>query len=313
MAKRARRRLRKQTPHDTTRFQIYVSSLTEASPVKPLQGIESYEINLLDDPPEADSSLNCSGSPASSTDAVVAGREQSPHLIEGNVLASPCPQLLGSMSGPHAVRGLFSTSQEGPAENSSSTSSDEISSNPTSYAARYDDICTEVDGEPCHISSVSSSCEDEHTVDLLHENGGATTSPYIVFEDDLSGPRNDENTEQQEKEGAEEAMSDLESQPENAWEPDFSSQSDVSDMRSEVEIEDEDEPISDLVESDAYSAKCFFGKNLGMHLWLRGGGRRKRNRMYQQQRAAGIWHAGYGRLLAWTCSTGLNRSRLASH
>ncbi|WKT54414.1 hypothetical protein QSH57_004998 [Fusarium oxysporum f. sp. vasinfectum] len=195
VAKRARRRLRKQTTHDSIRFQIYVSSQTEASPVTPSQGIESYETSLLGDPPEADSSLNRAESPTLSIDAVVA------RVI------------------------------------------------PTSYAARDDDISTEADCEPCHISNVSSSCEDEHTADLLHENGGATTSPYIVFEDDLSGPRNDENTEQQEKEGAEEAMSDLESQPENAWEPESSSQSDVSDMRSEVEIEDEDEPISD---SQAY-------------------------------------------------------------
>jgi hypothetical protein len=89
------------------------------------------------------------------------------------------------------------------------------------------------------------------------------TSPYIVFEDDLGRPRNDESTGQQEKEGAEEAMSDLESQPENAWEPDSTSQSDVSDMRSEVEIDDEDEPISVSVESDAHSAKCFLERNWG--------------------------------------------------
>jgi hypothetical protein len=129
------------------------------------------------------------------------------------------------MPGLHAVGGSFSTSQEGLAENSSSTSSDGISSNPTSYAARDDDICTEADGEPCHISSVSSSCEDEHRADLLLENEGATTSPYILSDDDLGGPQNDENTGQQEEEGAEEAMSDLESQPENAWEPDSTSQS----------------------------------------------------------------------------------------
>ncbi|KAG7000904.1 hypothetical protein FocnCong_v012943 [Fusarium oxysporum f. sp. conglutinans] len=237
VAKRARRRLRKQTTHDSIRFQIYVSSQTEASPVTPSQGIESYETSLLGDPPEADSSLNRAELPTLSIDAVVARGEQSPQSIEGNVSASPCLQLLVNMSGPHVARASFSTSQEGPAENSSSTSPDGISSNPTSYAARDDDICTEADCEPCHISNASSSCEDEHTADLLHENGGATTSPYIVFEDDLSGPRNDENTEQQEKEGAEEAMSDLESQPENAWEPDSSSQSDVSDMRSEVVLE----------------------------------------------------------------------------
>jgi hypothetical protein len=167
------------------------------------------------------------------------------------------------MSGPHVARASFSTSQEGPAENSSSTSPDGISSNPTSYAARDDDICIEADCEPCHISNVSSSCEDEYTADLLHENGGVMTSPYIVFEDDLGRPRNDESTGQQEKEGAEEAMSDLESQPENAWEPDSNSQSDVSDIRSEVEIDDEDKPISVSVESDAHSAKCFLERNWG--------------------------------------------------
>ncbi|KAF4429575.1 hypothetical protein F53441_14012 [Fusarium austroafricanum] len=63
VAKRARRRLRKQTTHDSIRFQIYVSSQTEASPVTPSQGIESYETSLLGDPPEADSSLNRAESP----------------------------------------------------------------------------------------------------------------------------------------------------------------------------------------------------------------------------------------------------------
>jgi hypothetical protein len=58
-------------------------------------------------------------------------------------------------------------------------------------------------------------------------------------------------------------MSDLESQPENAWEPDSSSESDVSDMRSEVEIDDEDERISVSLESDIHSAKCFLEKNWG--------------------------------------------------
>ncbi|RYC79575.1 hypothetical protein BFJ63_vAg17537 [Fusarium oxysporum f. sp. narcissi] len=78
VAKRARRRLRKQTTHDSIRFQIYVSSQTEASPVTPSQGIESYETSLLGDPPEADSSLNRSESPTLSIDAVVARGEQSP-------------------------------------------------------------------------------------------------------------------------------------------------------------------------------------------------------------------------------------------
>ncbi|KAH7186855.1 hypothetical protein DER44DRAFT_801847 [Fusarium oxysporum] len=77
VAKRARRRLRKQTTHDSIRFQVYVSSQTEASPVTPSQGIEPYETNLLDDPSEADSSLNGAESPASSIDAVVAGGQQS--------------------------------------------------------------------------------------------------------------------------------------------------------------------------------------------------------------------------------------------
>ncbi|EXL64273.1 hypothetical protein FOPG_19459 [Fusarium oxysporum f. sp. conglutinans race 2 54008] len=167
------------------------------------------------------------------------------------------------MSGPHAVIASFSTSQEGLGENPLSSSPDRIPSDPTSHAAGDDGICIEAGCEPCHISNVSSSGEDEYTADLLHENGGVMTSPYIVFEDDLGRPRNDESTGQQEKEGAEEAMSDLEYQPENAWEPDSTSQSDVSDMRSEVEIDDEDEPISVSVESDAHSAKCFLERNWG--------------------------------------------------
>ncbi|KAL5603551.1 hypothetical protein FOVSG1_006301 [Fusarium oxysporum f. sp. vasinfectum] len=263
VAKRARRRLRKQTTHDSIRFQIYVSSQTEASPVTPSPGIESYETSLLGDPPEADSSLNRAESPTLSIDAVVSKDEQSLQSIEGNVSESPCVQLLVNMSGPHVARASFSTSQEGSAEISLSSSPDRIPSDPTSHAAGDDDMCIEADCEPCHISNVSSSCEDEYTADLLHENGGVMTSPYMVFEDDLGRPRNDESTGQREKEGAEEAMSDLESQPENAWEPDSTSQSDVSDMQGEVEIDDEDEPISVSVESDAHSAKCFLERNWG--------------------------------------------------
>ncbi|KAJ9412308.1 hypothetical protein QL093DRAFT_2558760 [Fusarium oxysporum] len=49
---------------------------TEASPVTPSQGIESYETSLLGDPPEADSSLNRAESPTLSIDAVAARGEQ---------------------------------------------------------------------------------------------------------------------------------------------------------------------------------------------------------------------------------------------
>ncbi|KAH7233731.1 uncharacterized protein BKA55DRAFT_544242 [Fusarium redolens] len=142
VAKRARRRLRKQTTHDSIRFQIYVSSQTEASPVTPSQGIESYETGIPGDPPEADSSLNRAESPTLSIDAVVASGEQSPQSIEGNVSASPCLQLLVNMSGPHVARTSFSTSQEGSAEISLSSSPDRIPSDPTSHAAGDDDILT---------------------------------------------------------------------------------------------------------------------------------------------------------------------------
>ncbi|KAH7184510.1 hypothetical protein DER44DRAFT_803110 [Fusarium oxysporum] len=66
VAKRARRRLRKQPTHGNIRFEIYVSPQTEASPLTPSQDIESYETNLLGDPPEADSSL-CPNACVSST------------------------------------------------------------------------------------------------------------------------------------------------------------------------------------------------------------------------------------------------------
>lgn len=185
VAKRARRRLRKQSAHDNIRFQIYVSPQTEVSPPKPSQDIESYETNPLGDPPEPDSSLNRAESPTSSIDAVVAGGERSPQSIEGNDLASPCLQLLGNASGPHTVRASFSTSQEGPAEILLPSSLDGVPSDPTSHAAGDDDICVESDCELCHISNVSSPREVECTEDLLHEKGGVTTSSYIVFEDGL--------------------------------------------------------------------------------------------------------------------------------
>lgn len=80
-----------------------------------------------------------------------------------------------------------------------------------------------------------------------------------MYEGDLSRPQNDENT----RERAEETISDLESQPENAWEPDSSSELGVSNMRSEVEIDDKDEHTSVSLESDIHSAKCFLEKNWG--------------------------------------------------
>ncbi|KAH7228496.1 uncharacterized protein BKA55DRAFT_459599, partial [Fusarium redolens] len=261
VAKRARRRLRKQAAHGNIRFQIYVSAQTEALPTTPSQGIESYEASPLVGPSEADSSLNRVESSISSTDAVVTRGEQPPQSIEGNGLASPYLQHLGNTSGPHTVTASFSTSQEGPAEILLPSSPDGIPSDRTSHAAEEGVICVESDCELCHISNVSSPREVEYTAESLYEKGGVTTSPYMVFEDDMGRPRNDGNTRQHEEEAAEEATSDLESQPEHAWEPDSSSESDVSDMRSEVEIDDEDERISVLVESDAHSAKCFLERN----------------------------------------------------
>ncbi|KAH7231323.1 uncharacterized protein BKA55DRAFT_714563 [Fusarium redolens] len=132
-----------------------------------------------------------------------------------------------------------------------------------SHAAGDDDICVDSDCELCHTSNISSPHEAGCIVDLLYEKGDVTTSSYIAFEDDLGRLRNDRNTRQHEEEAAEGATSDLESQPENAWEPDSSSESDVSDMRSEVEIGDEDERISVSLESDVHSAKCFLERNWG--------------------------------------------------
>ncbi|KAH7191472.1 hypothetical protein BKA60DRAFT_584965 [Fusarium oxysporum] len=47
VAKRARRRLRKQAAHGNTRFQIYISAETEGLPTTPSQGIEYIYFHLL--------------------------------------------------------------------------------------------------------------------------------------------------------------------------------------------------------------------------------------------------------------------------
>jgi hypothetical protein len=75
-----------------------------------------------------------------------------------------------------------------------------------SHAAGDDDIYVESDRELYHISSVSSPRQVEYTADPLYEKGDDRTSSWIVCEDDLSRPQNDENT----RERAEETMSDLE-------------------------------------------------------------------------------------------------------
>ncbi|KAH6974901.1 hypothetical protein EDB80DRAFT_830411 [Ilyonectria destructans] len=62
--------------------------------------------------------------------------------------------------------------------------------------------------------------------------------------------------------GAEDGVaSDLESEPENVWEPDSSSDSDVSDSQSEIDIDDN--ATGAPLESDVYSAKCFLERNWG--------------------------------------------------
>lgn len=72
-------------------------------------------------------------------------------------------------------------------------------------------IYIEVDGKPCHFSNVLSSYEDEHIIDLLLENEGAMISLCILYEDNLGRPQNNKNIGQQEEEGMEEAISNLES------------------------------------------------------------------------------------------------------
>ncbi|KAF5658233.1 hypothetical protein FHETE_9993 [Fusarium heterosporum] len=257
VAKHARRRLRKQPTHDNLRFQIYVSPQIGASPLKPSQDHQSCETNLLGGPPKVDSSWNRTESPTSSIDAVLAGGEQSPQSSSGNDLVSPCPQRLGNLSGLRTVMGSFPTSQGGPAEILLPSSSGGVPSDRTSHAAGDDDMSVDSDHELCHISNVSSP---RQAVDPPYEKGDDTTSSWIVCEDDLSKPQNDGNI----RECAEEIMSDLESNPGNTWEPDSSSESDVSDMRSEAEIvDDDDENISVSLESDIYSAKCFLERNWG--------------------------------------------------
>jgi hypothetical protein len=58
------------------------------------------------------------------------------------------------------------------------------------------------------------------------------------------------------------ATSDIESQHENVWESDASSDSDVLDNQSEIDIEDDDTTKASL-ESDIYLAKCFLERNWG--------------------------------------------------
>lgn len=176
IAKRARRRLRKQPMHDNIKFQIYVSPQTGASPLKPSQDNESYKTNLLGDPPEADSSWNRTESPTSSINVVVAGGEQSPQSLNGNDLASPCPQHLYNLSGPHTITESLSTSQGGPAEILLPSSSNGVPSDHTSHAAGDDDICVESGREQYHISSISSPRQVEYTADPSYEKGDDRTS-----------------------------------------------------------------------------------------------------------------------------------------
>ncbi|KAK6703768.1 hypothetical protein SNK04_013703 [Fusarium graminearum] len=111
--------------------------------------------------------------------------------------------------------------------------------------------------EVCQNSNVPSLRKGDCTENSLYEEDYVITGSYAASDDDLSAPRIDENTRQYE-----EANSDIESQPENVWQSDSISGSNASDMRSEVEIDDdEDERINVSLESDVHLAKCFLERN----------------------------------------------------
>ncbi|KAH6975586.1 hypothetical protein EDB80DRAFT_658726 [Ilyonectria destructans] len=128
------------------------------------------------------------------------------------------------------------------------------------HSTRDDDIC-ETSDLLLHNSTISGSSERESTSSFLPERTSAPPNPdaHEAVENEAGRIREDENATYQEEGIGDGLLSDVESQSEDAFETDSSSESDASDAESEIDIDDTSVPS----ESDLYLAKGFLERNWG--------------------------------------------------
>ncbi|KAH6977639.1 hypothetical protein EDB80DRAFT_657834 [Ilyonectria destructans] len=228
-ARRARRRLRNSPAHKDIRFQVYVAQPTGALPPSSSQQNRSQSTNCLDVLADAASlSDRLSTSLPSTSNRITSNTSNTSNTIVTRNELSVLPS--------------YEVAPYGGNDHS-------IGNNDT----------YETSDSQLHYDIVSDSSERESAMRSLPERISAPPSldAHGLAENDPSGIREDENTSYQEEGGGDGLMSDLESQSDDVFEADSSSESDVSDTRSEMDIHDSGVPSG----SDLYLAKCFLERN----------------------------------------------------
>ncbi|EXL64482.1 hypothetical protein FOPG_19254 [Fusarium oxysporum f. sp. conglutinans race 2 54008] len=120
------------------------------------------------------------------------------------------------------------------------------------HSARDDDICG-IPNLKLHNSTISGSSKRESISVLPDRSASPSPDAHEAAESDWDGIRQDGNIAVQEEDAGDGLLSDVESQSEDTFETDLSSESDVSDAESEMDINDTGIPS----ESDLYLAKGF--------------------------------------------------------
>ncbi|KLP14862.1 Uncharacterized protein LW94_6637 [Fusarium fujikuroi] len=220
IAKRARRQLRNPSVHGHVRFQVYalqpICALSpSSSPQRRQQSTNCPDIlvNVASRPYETETSLTSIGS-----NRTFEMDSISPSPLGEGTLRSPVMRPRGDQR----------------------------------HSTRDDDICG-IPNLKLHNSTISGSSERESISVLPDRSASPSSDAHEAAESDWDGIRQDGNVAVQEEDAGNGLLSDAESQSEDAFETDLSSESDVSDAESEMDINDTDIPS----ESDLYLAKGF--------------------------------------------------------
>ncbi|KAH8656765.1 hypothetical protein BGZ61DRAFT_486537 [Ilyonectria robusta] len=265
-ARRARRRLRNSPAHRDIRFQVYVAQPTGALPPSSSQQNRSQSTNCLDVLADAASLSDRLSTSLPSTsnritsnisNTIVTRNELCSQSTDRAMLASPYPQDFCNTAKPRGAINTCSNSLE--SSGAAVLPSYEVAPYGGNDHSIGNNDTYETSDSQLHYDIVSDSSERESAMLSLPERISAPPSldAHGLAENVPSGIREDENTSYQEEGGGDGLMSDLESQSANVFEADSSSESDVSDTRSEMDIHDSGVPSG----SDLYLAKCFLERN----------------------------------------------------
>ncbi|RKK87312.1 hypothetical protein BFJ68_g17065 [Fusarium oxysporum] len=220
IAKRARRRLRNASVHGHIQFRIYTSQpvdelLPSSSPQRPQQPINCPDVHVN------------VASRSGGTETSLASIGPSITLETGSNSPSPLGEaaLRSRVTGPHGD---------------------------LCHYTREDDRC-ETPNSNLHHSTVSGSSERESRLGFPERSASPSPDAHDTAESEWDGIQQGGNAAVHEEDVGNGLLSDVDSQSEDAFETDPSSESDVSDAESEMGTYDTNTPSG----SDLYLAKDF--------------------------------------------------------